>query len=257
MPATTKVLITVKTYPLPSETYMELVCTAGVREDGSFVRIYPVDYRYRPYEQWYKKYQWVEIQLEKNEKDPRAESFRPVSGADFVPIGEPLDTGPSRTWGRRKKYVLAREPSTMCQLNRCERNEVSLGIVKLREAQEFVVEPTDAEWPAKAQAQMAQQNLFGSKRKPLEKVPFKFSYRYTCDEPGCKGHNMQVEDWEIYQLYRKMRDKFRVPKIAVEKVRQKWFDDMCGPKKDTYFYVGTVKKYGTWIVLGVFWPPRQ
>lgn len=40
-----KVLITVKTYPIPSAKYDELVCTAGVREDGSFVRLYPINFR--------------------------------------------------------------------------------------------------------------------------------------------------------------------------------------------------------------------
>ncbi len=65
MPEKLKVLITVKTYPLPSEGYQELVCTAGVLPDGSFIRLYPIDYRYRPYWQWYKKYQWVEVSSER------------------------------------------------------------------------------------------------------------------------------------------------------------------------------------------------
>lgn len=34
-----KILLTVTTYPLPSRSYDELVCTAGVREDGSWVRM--------------------------------------------------------------------------------------------------------------------------------------------------------------------------------------------------------------------------
>ena len=37
-----KVLLTVTTYPLPSKSYDELVCTAGVLEDGSWIRIYPM-----------------------------------------------------------------------------------------------------------------------------------------------------------------------------------------------------------------------
>jgi hypothetical protein len=36
-----KVLITVKTYPTLSAKYGELVCTAGIKEDGAWVRIYP------------------------------------------------------------------------------------------------------------------------------------------------------------------------------------------------------------------------
>jgi hypothetical protein len=34
-----KVLITVKTYPTYSKSYDELVCTAGFKEDGSFIRM--------------------------------------------------------------------------------------------------------------------------------------------------------------------------------------------------------------------------
>lgn len=37
-----KVLITVTTYPLPSRSYDELVCIAGILENGEWIRIYPV-----------------------------------------------------------------------------------------------------------------------------------------------------------------------------------------------------------------------
>ena len=43
--ALTKVLNTVKTYPTISSKYDELVCTAGFREDGTWVRIYPIQFR--------------------------------------------------------------------------------------------------------------------------------------------------------------------------------------------------------------------
>ncbi len=43
--ALTKVLITVKTYPTLSAKYDELVCTAGFREDGTWIRLYPVPFR--------------------------------------------------------------------------------------------------------------------------------------------------------------------------------------------------------------------
>jgi len=41
-----KVLITVKAYPQPSRSYDELVCTAGILEDGSWIRIYPVPFKF-------------------------------------------------------------------------------------------------------------------------------------------------------------------------------------------------------------------
>jgi hypothetical protein len=39
------ILITVKTYPLPSHWYGETVCTAGLLDGEKWVRIYPVSYR--------------------------------------------------------------------------------------------------------------------------------------------------------------------------------------------------------------------
>jgi len=45
-----KVFITVKTYPAISGKYDELVCTAGILEDGSWVRIYPLPFRKLDYD---------------------------------------------------------------------------------------------------------------------------------------------------------------------------------------------------------------
>ncbi|MCX8481853.1 MAG: hypothetical protein ORN58_08035, partial [Sediminibacterium sp.] len=77
--AKTKVLITVKTYPTISIKYDELVCTAGFLEDGTWIRIYPIQFRKKSFEEQYKKYDWIEIDLVKNNSDFRKESFRPIS----------------------------------------------------------------------------------------------------------------------------------------------------------------------------------
>jgi hypothetical protein len=37
-----RVLITVKTYPLPASAFGDRVCTAGLLEDGKWIRIYPI-----------------------------------------------------------------------------------------------------------------------------------------------------------------------------------------------------------------------
>ncbi|MDX2128367.1 MAG: hypothetical protein SFU91_04955 [Chloroherpetonaceae bacterium] len=47
--ALTKVLIFLKTYPTLSVKYDELVCTAGFREDGTWIRLYPVPFRKKSY----------------------------------------------------------------------------------------------------------------------------------------------------------------------------------------------------------------
>lgn len=50
---TLKVLTTVKTYPIPSTKYDELVCTTLVREEREIVRLYPINLRDLSDEQHY------------------------------------------------------------------------------------------------------------------------------------------------------------------------------------------------------------
>jgi hypothetical protein len=77
-----RVLITVKTYPNPSVKYDELVCNAGFLENGKWVRIYPIKFRALPYQQQYKKYNWIELDLLRKTDDFRQESYRPRQGID-------------------------------------------------------------------------------------------------------------------------------------------------------------------------------
>jgi hypothetical protein len=66
-----RVLITVKTYPTLSRKYGETVCTAGVREDGSWVRMYPVPFRRLNEKEQYSKFDWLECHLVRNPSDTR------------------------------------------------------------------------------------------------------------------------------------------------------------------------------------------
>ena len=92
-----RILITVKTYPTLSRKYGETVCTAGLREDGTWVRLYPVPFRRLDQADRYSKYDWIECRLQRNQSDPRPETFRlieallhgPEQIADLpVPVAE-------------------------------------------------------------------------------------------------------------------------------------------------------------------------
>ena len=65
-----RILITVKTYPTLSRKYGETVCTAGVREDGSWVRVYPVPFRRLEEAEQYRKFDWLECDLIKSRSEP-------------------------------------------------------------------------------------------------------------------------------------------------------------------------------------------
>ena len=248
-----KVLITVKTYPMPSDKYDELVCTAGVLEDGTFIRLYPINYRSKPYDNWYKKYQWVEVEVEKNKKDYRPESFKPIG--DLKPIGEIVST--KNNWSERKSIVLKKYGPSMCDLNKTLQKDVSLGIIKPRIVEDIIKEETERQWKPQWIANMIQMNMFNQHERNLEKIPYKFRYNFKCMDPNCKGHKMMIEDWELGQLYRTMRDKYHDEKVACDKVKFKFLNDICGEDKDTYFYVGTTMPNGTWVVIGTFHPKLE
>lgn len=72
-----RIYIVAKTYPAISKQYVELVCTAGIQEDGSWIRLYPVPFRKLDIEQKYPKYTWIELEAERNTDDVRPESYRP------------------------------------------------------------------------------------------------------------------------------------------------------------------------------------
>jgi len=134
--------------------------------------------------------------------------------------------------------------------------EVSLGIIKPRIIEDFIIEKTERDWKPEWLAKMNQLSLFGD-RKPLEKIPYKFRYKFRCLGPNCPGHNMMIEDWEVGQLYRNMRDKYKSEDVACQKVKDTFYNKICGEDKDTYFYVGTVYQYNRWIVIGTFYPNKE
>ncbi len=252
MAETKRVLVTVKTYPTPSKTYRELVCVAGVLEDGTFIRLYPVPYRHLEHEEKFAKYQWIELQVEKNPKDHRPESFRPIPG--FIRLGKEVSTRDN--WAERRRLVLSRSLLTQCELNQRPQTEISLAIIKPREIS-FSVEQTEPDWDEAYKSSLLQKNFLIDEvatEKALEKIPYRFSYQYKCANENCKGHDMTITDWEIGALYLRQFQKHGNEQEAIVDVKQKFLDELCSPDKDTHFFVGTVHQHATWIILGVFYP---
>lgn len=118
----TKVLITVMTYPHPSRGYQELVCTAGITETGDWIRLYPIDYRYRPREQQFRKYQWIEVEVEPRgaKSDNRKESRKPRLESIRV-LGDRLSS--KNGWQERRQVIDALPHATVKELD-CARKGV-------------------------------------------------------------------------------------------------------------------------------------
>jgi hypothetical protein len=147
----TRVLIIVKTYPVPSKKYQEVVCTAGITEDGEWIRLYPIDYRYLPANAQFKKYQWIEVELQPQEKnyDKRKESRRPVLD-DIQLVGKPIST--DREWATRREIIDKMPHLTLKQYEALyEEERISLGIIRPSRVLDMKIEPSDAEWSEQQQ----------------------------------------------------------------------------------------------------------
>lgn len=259
--ALTKVLITVKTYPTISGKYDELVCTAGFLEDGTWIRIYPIPFRKRAYKEQYKKYDWIELDLVKNTKDFRPESYRPVSFDTEINVVGHIDT--AGNWEERKKYCLKKVYKNLSELIAEAKDKkigTSLAVFKPTEILDFYAEPVDREWSAKQKATLAQQNLFETSTfEVVKKLPYKFKFRYK-DNEG-KESNMMIEDWETGQLFWKQLKKYGDEERAIEDVRKKYFDDFA-MTKDLYFYLGTTQRnhyvsHNPFMIIGTFHPKKE
>ena len=255
-----KVLIAVKTYPIPSSRYDELVCTAGVTEEGEFIRLYPINFRDLPYSQQYRKYQWIEVEAEKHAgRDFRKESYRPVS--DIKLLGEPVPTKKG-DWSERAQYVLLGRAKSMEDLReRQDQDNTSLGIFKPKIVHDLVITPDDPEWRASFLAELRQARLWedwSKTKEPPRKLPFKFQYTFECDDQRCRHHTMMIEDWEVGALFWKLVDQGDSRGTAAEKVKQKFLNELCGPNRDTHLIVGTILAHPkSWVVIGVFYPKKD
>jgi len=253
-----KILIVVKTYPNVSSKYSEVVCTAGITDDAKWVRLYPIPYRYQPKEKQFKKYQWVEVEAERHRQDPRLESYRPKLETLAV-IGPPLDC--KNHWHERKKLVLPLLDKSIEELQSMIKNKErpgkSLGLIKPNVISDFIIEGTSREWSSKQKAILRQKNLF-EEIKDLDKIPYKFSYKFKCSDERCKGHKLMIEDWEIYELYRKCLTEHKNEKNALLKVREKYSGYL--KNNDVYFVVGTQREHHfkkTFVLISIFAPTKE
>jgi hypothetical protein len=251
-----RMLITVRTYPTPARKGGEVSCTAGVTEDRKWIRLYPIPYRYLEEDRRFSKYQWIEAEIAKA-SDPRPESHH-VNVDSIRILSPPLSTRDS--WRARKDYVLPLKAHCLCclQQQRDQRGFPTLGFFKPKEIERLIIEDGEPAWSTKELANLnqAQTSFFGTTpTKPLEKIPFDFSYRFYCPESSCKGHELMCTDWEMLEAYR----KWSVGGASdwERKFRQRFEHEMVR-RNDTHFYVGTMHRHpASWIIVGLFYPRHQ
>lgn len=263
-----KVFITVKTYPALSTKYDELVCTAGILDDGSWVRIYPLPFRKLDYEKRYRKYQWIELPLERNLSDPRPESYKVTDISKVNLIGEPVGT--NQAWAERKQIIFGKNDVYQdldTLIKKANNNELSIAIFRPSELSKLIVERTEREWDQEnlkiLNEKAKQLSMFQSEDEVkkefsyVNKLPYKFSYRFK-DCTG-KESTLMIEDWEIGALFWNCLEKSAGNEDkAIDLVRKKYFDEFSD--KEIFLFLGTTRQFHGWaknpfVIIGVFYPP--
>lgn len=258
-----RVLVVVKTYPTLSTKYGETVCTAGVRPDGSWVRIYPVPFRRLEEGEQYSKFDWLELDLLRNTSDARAETFRPTDDSVFEAVGH---MGTEDGWRERRRLLLGKTKvytSLEDLIAAAKSNVASLAVFKPTKVLKLVVEEDERAWNTgrvemmrtlSQQFELFNDNTWRQTFKLVPKMPWKFSYKFQ-DDTG-RESTLQILDWEIGALYWKCLKRAEGDEAeAKEKVRVKYMDHFL--TTDLHFFVGTTQEWharalNPWVIIGVF-----
>jgi hypothetical protein len=261
-----KILITVTTYPLPSRSYDELVCTAGVLEDGSWIRIYPIPLSFLnqvKQDIGFKKYTWIELDVEKRtSSDFRPESYSPNNYN--IKILKTIDT--KNYWQERKNFCLNNIYTNKSKLisNSQSPTNVSLATFKPSKIVDFIIEDDEREWKDEWKELRKQKDLFADidsdPEKIIPKVPYKFYYVFEDDE-GVSS-KLMIEDWEIFELYKNCLKRTNNEKEAIKQVREKYFVSFI-KKNDVFLFLGTTMQWhrrrsrNPFVIIGVFYPLKK
>lgn len=257
-----RVLITVKTYPTLSRKYGETVCTAGIRPNGSWLRIYPVPFRRLEETEQYRKFDWLECELAPGRSDPRPETRHPV---DFAQLEAVAHVGTSQSWRERRQLLLktCRVYTRLRDvIDGAKANEISLAVFKPSKVTKFVWEAEERDWDAAKVAELREKSRQGelfeeeawrTTFKLIPKLPYSFSYRFE-DAVG-QSSEMQILDWEIGALYWNCLRDAGSEEAALQMVRLKYFDQFM--KTDLHFFLGTTQQFhfvapNPWVIVGVF-----
>ncbi len=255
----------VKAYPALSKTYGEVSCIAGVQMTAAgpkWVRLYPVPFRALDDAQQFAKYQPIRVQVEAHRGDRRPETRRP--NRDSIQLaGDPI---PSKgAWSMRRRFIEPLMAPSMCEIQRRRAADgTSLGVFRPARVLDLEISERDvnADKVEIAKAWVAQGSLLdqvpGEEKahqlRELEQIPWTFKLRYECSDPGCGSHTQSIIDWEIAEFYRRVRDA----SDWRGRMRARWIDQLCGPDRDTALFVGNQHQHpSSFLVLGVWWPPRR
>lgn len=258
-----KILILCKTYPSPSAKHVETSCVAGMTTDGRLLRLYPIPFRLMNDQSQFKKWQWIEADIEKSRDDHRPESHR-IRADTITVLGDPLPTTDS--WAARLAQLALIQPfDSFTALEQARvANGVTLGLVPAGEILSLEIKAArQADWTEEERQKLIQQQVQGdlfadgeaAAFRTLRKIPFDFHYRFRSPtEPAGHENRLKIVDWEAGALYWNLKDRHGDD-------WQRPFREKFGralPASDLKFLLGTIHRFpDQWLIVSVIYPPKR
>ena len=251
---TKRILVVAKAYPETSTKHGSVVCTAGITDAGDWVRLYPIPFELFTRGSKLHRYSIIECECKKatGEKLRRKESHKVRPGSIRIvdsSLYNPAD------WEARSRWILPHLSVSVERLNEMfEEDHTTLGFIKPKEIQSFYrthdLEIFDVD------NREFQITIDGKRTPILTRIPHIFKYRFSCQGcgPGAE-HNIQCEDWELLESYRKWGVKYKDPDVLWEKIHAKFFDSMV-EEKDLHFFMGMHSQFPSWLIIGLYYPPK-
>lgn len=267
-----EIFIVAITNPTPSTKYMELSCTAGIDRDGNWIRLYPVPLRRLELSNdTYRKYQWIEAEVTKSNKDPRPESMK--CQFDKIKIlSDVIDT--KYNWAARKQIVLKSKTGVYKDFDKllqdADKNniKVSPAVFKPTRITKCIVEEkkeTTVRHLIEKQNEINKSHtsdLFYNDQDFIPAQPMLLDIKYIFEDCNGKSHTMSVIDWEAYELFRNIYNKAGL-NAAKEAMKKKYGNEFIN-KRDLYFILGTRKEdhlkgrgKNPFSIIGVFYPMKS
>jgi hypothetical protein len=258
-----RILILAKTYPSPSAQYVETSCVAGISQDGVMRRLFPVPFRMIEDGQQFKKWQWIDVRVEKAPKDHRPESHKIY--VDTINCGDVIDT--KQAWSGRWEWLEKIPAFDSYDAIEATRLADGLSLALLRPKRLIGLEISKArnpDWTEEEREKLLQEQMQGNlfdeveerrQVKQLRKVPFDFYFRYVYDTPeGEKERKHKIVDWEAGALFWKCRESHGTD--WEKPFRAKLEEDLGA--KDLMFLMGNQHRFqDQWLIISLVYPPKR
>jgi hypothetical protein len=248
-----KITIVTKAYPESSIKHGDVACTAGITEEGEWIRLYPIDMRHFIGKDKISKFDIIEVMCKRDrDKLSRKESYKIRS--DSIRIIDKGLTVPKPDWKRRNNIVLTKVNESIKELENAYQNDkTSIGLIKPKKIIDLI--KTEDLEIFEQDSWSFTVNLDGKLIPKVAKIPHIFKYRFQCKCCVDNDHRMQCEDWELFESYRSWGARYKEPTVLWEKLKEKYLHWMI-EKRNMHFIMGMYSLYPTWFIIGIYYPPQ-